>query len=86
MPIDPARLARIRSRLLAGLAVAAAAGCGGSSGPERTINEPAEHVNVPPDTTATAAPSGGPEVPEGTHVNTPEDAPHVNTPAPSPKP
>lgn len=79
--INTERLARIRGRLLAGLAIAAV-GCGG--GPSQpTINEPADHINQPPDPTKAVEPV---EVPTGTHVNTPEDAPHVNTPAPTSAP
>lgn len=82
MPIDPARLARIRSRLLAGLALAAV-GCGGSNS-QPHINEPAEHVNQPPtDPSATPADGAKPED-AAKHVNSPETAPHVNTPAPAP--
>lgn len=75
--INTERLARIRGRLLASLAVAAV-GCGAPT-PQPTVNEPADHINQPPDVTKAVEPV---EVPTGTHVNTPEDAPHVNTPAP----
>jgi hypothetical protein len=87
MTIDPARLARIRSRLLAAAAVTAvgAAGCGGpehvntrapeppSTGP--IINEPAPE----PVTTGSpeTAPSGGPDAPD---INRPKpDKPRPDT-------
>jgi len=90
MPIDPARLARIRSRLLAAAALTAA-GCAG--GPEHVNSPPPEHTfNEPPiDQTPTPEPSATATPPTGENGPTvnpppPDDGPHVNTPPPEPPP
>lgn len=80
MAIDPARLARIRARLVAAAAVTAAVGCGGGREyvndrpPDRTINEPPVMPTASPDPNAvpegTPAPEGDPK-PNPAHVNTP---------------
>lgn len=84
MPIDPARLARIRSRLLAAAAVTAAStGCGGpehvnTRPPDVIVNEPVH--DVPPAGTTGAAPDATGDTPPDTDPG--PEQPHINTPPP----
>jgi hypothetical protein len=71
MPLDLQRLARVRAHLVAATALVTA-GCGGSSPPEHTINEPV-HINRPPD-----------PPPEQPPDNTAKEPVHVNVAAPLP--
>ncbi|MDI1479624.1 hypothetical protein [Polyangium sp. y55x31] len=96
MPIDPARLARIRARLLAAAALTTtAAGCAKPiindrhTPPEETINEPPreeqhpinDRMNEPP---ATPAPEPTQAAPDTTAPDTSKPTTHhVNTPKPS---
>lgn len=64
MPIDQARLARIRSRVLLAASLVSASGCASShtvnEAPPDHINTPqSDHINTPPDD-RTSAPSADP--------------------------
>lgn len=74
MPFDPQRLARVRAHLLTAIAVTAA-GCGGNTPPDHTVNEPV-HINPPPDS-ASQTPSAAP-----TLTASPEIVPHTINVAP----
>ncbi len=91
MPIDPARLARIRARLLAAAAITTAAGCAGKTyindRPPDTDNEPPTHTinerprpNDTPPTSQDTPPTSEPAQPQ---PDPDEGRVIINTPRPS---
>lgn len=82
MPLDPQRLSRVRAHLMAAAALVTA-GTGASCAHEH-VNDRV-HINEPPSTTPSAAPSTSsiPSValPDPVHLNTP-----INRPPPSATP